>query len=418
MEKYQLYNDDCLVVLKNMKNDGVMVDSVVCDPPYHLTSIVSRFKNTSIDDDNSTGEKSKNRDNALSRLSRGFMGQTWDGGDLAFDPATWKLVYDVMKPGAHLLTFGGTRTFHRMICAIEDAGFEIRDCLMWMYGTGFPKSHNLDGNFEGWGTALKPAWEPIVFARKPFNGTVANNMAMYGTGAINVDKCRIEINPEIDDPRLGGKGSWKTDKAAKMVYEGGYKGDNISSSNLGRWPANVIHDGSDEVEDAFAEFGERKSGSLSAEQQSKGGWSHHAAYGAGSERGGTNEYVGSTGSASRFFYSAKASAKDRVYTCKICDESLFKSEFKNHKHNEENFNHITSHPTCKPISLMKYLVKLVTPTNGLVLDPFSGSGTTLQAAVEEGFSCIGIEKELGYYKNIEYRMKNTNIPSATKTLFD
>jgi len=237
-----LLNDDCLVAMQKLFDDGVQVDSIVTDPPYHLQSIVDRFGKASVDDDTYTSEKVRNRSDGYSRLiSTGFMGQEWDGGDVAFRKETWELVLKLLKPGGHLLAFSASRNYHRMAVAIEDAGFEIRDQLMWLYGSGFPKSHNLG---DGWGTALKPAHEPIVMARKFIEGTNKNNREKYGTGGINIDGCRVDLS-EGDDPRLGGKGTWKTDKMANNVY-GDYEGKEAGSSELGRFPANVMHDGLEE----------------------------------------------------------------------------------------------------------------------------------------------------------------------------
>jgi site-specific DNA-methyltransferase (adenine-specific) len=305
------------------------------------------------------------------------MGKSWD-----YDvPKTeiWKEVLRVLKPGGHLLSFFGSRTYHRGVVQIEDAGFEIRDQIMWVYGSGFPKSHNI-GN--GLGTALKPAHEPIVVARKPITQTVAKNVLEHGTGALNIDDCRIETNSELDDPRLGGKGSWKTNKAAKKVYEGGYSGEEIESSPLGRWPANFIHDGSDEVVKSFPNT------KVGVAVQRNGGGQK---IGAGNDiysgsKGLTREDVGygDSGSAARFFYCAKASNSDR----------------------EENNNH----PTVKPTELMKYLCRLVTPLNGTVLDPFMGSGSTGKAAIQENFDFIGIEMSKEYFEiaqaRIEHQKKN------------
>lgn len=287
----RLFNGDCLEVLKKLEDNSI--DSCVCDPPYHLTSIVSRFSKTSKFDKNTTGRRALGGLDGYARLARGFMGKTWDGGDIAFKPDVWIEILRVLKPGGHLLAFGGTRTYHRMTCAIEDAGFEIRDQLGWMYGSGFPKSHN-QGN--GWGTALKPAWEPIVMARKPIKGTVAKNREKYSTGAINIDESRIGT----------------------------------------RWPANFIHDGSNEVQELLKDK-------------------------------------------SRFFYCTKTSKIEK---------------------GKDN-----NHPTVKPQALMTYLCRLVTPNNGIILDPFMGSGSTGKAALAEGFDFIGIEKEKEYFEIAKKRIK-------------
>tara|TARA_B100000287_G_scaffold280564_1_gene264417 strand:- start:134 stop:925 length:792 start_codon:yes stop_codon:yes gene_type:complete len=253
-----------------------------------------------------------------------------------------------------------------MAVAIEDAGFEIRDQLMWLYGSGFPKSHNLG---DGWGTALKPAHEPIVMARKFIEGTNKNNREKYGTGGINIDGCRIELS-EGDDPRLGGKGTWKTDGMAKNVY-GDYKGRENGSSELGRFPANVMHDGSEEVVSGFPNAkGAVSNGDASVGETSEGVIKPL-------RRGKLTSYA-DDGSAARFFYCPKVSKSER---------------------GEDN-----THPTVKPQELMKYLCRLVTPKGGTVLDPFMGSGSTGMAAKDEEFKFIGIEKEKEYFEIAESRI--------------
>jgi len=234
-----LLNDDCLVAMQKLIDDGVQVDSIVTDPPYHLQSIVDRFKNTSPDDDTYTSEKVRNRSDGYSRLiSTGFMGQEWDGGDIAFRKETWELAMKLLKPGGHLLAFSASRNYHRMAVAIEDAGFEIRDQLMWLYGSGFPKSHNLG---DGWGTALKPAHEPIVMGRKFIEGTNKNNREKYGTGGINIDGCRVSLDGETP-PSGSAKRVYKSNQyTEEKIY-----GDNKTTPETGRFPANVMHDGLEE----------------------------------------------------------------------------------------------------------------------------------------------------------------------------
>lgn len=357
---------DCLKVLPRLTAEGVTVDSVVTDPPYHLTSIVKRFGK------NGSAPAQFGTDGAFARASKGFMGKTWDGGDVAFRPETWAAVMLVMKPGAHLLAFGGTRTYARMAVAIEDAGFEIRDCIAFMFGSGFPKSHSVsgsidksfghgprghriavasryhpDGTFEpnggripkyepktpeaqqwdGWGTALKPAMELICVARKPLSEkTVAANVLQHGTGAINVDGCRIEGEP-VPINKLEAWSGFGQEKRPKYVP---------SQNTLGRWPANVTHDGSEEVLSGFPD-----------------------------DEG-------------RFFYTSKAPNHEREGS---------------------------KHPTVKPLDLMRWLVRLVTPPKGVVLDPFAGSGTTGVAAVCEGMDAILIERETEYIADIERRVR-------------
>jgi site-specific DNA-methyltransferase (adenine-specific) len=338
------------------------IDSVVCDPPYALVSIVKRFGG-----ENSAPAKDGD---VYARSSRGFMGKQWDTGEVAFNSEFWRDVMRVLKPGAHLLAFGGTRTYHRLAVAIEDAGFEIRDQIGWLYGSGFPKSHNI-GN--GWGTALKPAWEPIVMARKPFKGTVAANVQAHGTGALNVDGCRVGTN--------GGtaKGS-KPMGEGNGIYGAGLHGAcEITQLSAGRWPANVIHDGSEEVLAAFPESGPAKS-SMRGEKTSAGthaGWARESHKGFDSVRG----HDDTGGSAARFFYSAKADAGDRLGS---------------------------KHPTVKPVDLMAYLCRLVAPPGGTVLDPFAGSGTTGMACMREGFNAVLIEREAEYVADIKRRIAHVS----------
>jgi DNA modification methylase len=366
---------DCLEKLAELPDCSI--DSIVTDPPYGLS----------------------------------FMGKKWDYDVPSVE--IWKQCLRVLKPGGHLLAFAGTRTQHRMAVNIEDAGFEIRDCLMWHYGSGFPKSLDVSKaidkaagaerevvgesatknqkasvslkaskdhpefgdhipitapatseaqQWSGWGTALKPATEIITMARKPLQGTVAENVLRYGTGGINVDGCRVEhvtvdggslaTNPHLRENINGGNGGHiiAHEKERRVVTP------HVS----GRWPANLIHDGSDEVVRLFPQ----SQAGVETRPRGKGGiWSPSTGTTAGPQ-------YGDTGSAARFFYCAKTSKRER---------------------GEGNF-----HPTVKPIALMRYLCRLVTPPGGIVLDPFMGSGSTGIAALQEDFSFIGIERELEY----------------------
>jgi site-specific DNA-methyltransferase (adenine-specific) len=339
MKSPEVLIGECSEILRNIQDESI--DACVTDPPYGLK----------------------------------FMGEKWDHG--VPSPIVWREVLRVLKPGAHLLSFGGSRMYHRMAVAIEDAGFEIRDQIMWIYGSGFPKSSNQDGDWKGWGTALKPAHEPIVVARKPLDGTVAQNLARWGVGALNIDGCRVELS-EGDDPRLGGKGDWSSDKMAKNVYEGGYAGVRVGSSPLGRWPANVIHDGSDEVLAAFPHTASG-TGAIKKASSADGRGNVGAAFGAESRPAGTPMIsYGDEGSAARFFYCAKASRAER---------------------GEGN-----DHPTVKPLALMEYLIKLITPPGGVVIDPFAGSGSTLLAAQNIGMHSIGIELSSDYVRIIKSRL--------------
>jgi site-specific DNA-methyltransferase (adenine-specific) len=364
MEGVTLHSADCLEALPTMADGSV--DSCVTDPPYHLTSIVKRFSKAKSENEPFANN---NPSKQFGSLSRGFMGKQWDGGDIAFRVELWQEVFRVLKPGAHLVAFSGTRTYHRMVCAIEDAGFEIRDQIGWAYGSGFPKSHNQKGDWEGWGTALKPAWEPIVLARKPLIGTVAANVLAHGTGAINIDGCRVEAP---DGLTSGGN---KTSSPLHMDRDAGVNRIALRAEghSLGRWPANIVHDGSDEVVGAFPDSAGQQ-GDVKGTEPSRTG--ENGIYGHYDRVSGF-QARNDSGSAARFFYTAKADADDRLGS---------------------------KHPTVKPIDLMQWLVRLVTPPGGTVLDPFAGTGTTGEAAFREGFRAILIEREPEYQNDIRRRM--------------
>lgn len=368
-----LRQGDCRAVMATLADNSV--DAIVSDPPYEL----------------------------------GFMGKGWDSSGIAYDPEVWAQAFRVLKPGGHLLAFSGTRTYHRMVVAIEDAGFEIRDQIGWLYGSGFPKSMDISKQIDkaagvdrevvhsrvmrdtsqvrisvanaaddydkdakrtvgitapetdeakrwsGWGTALKPAWEPICMARKPVPGTVTANVLRHGTGAINIDGCRVGAS---GGTIIDGRGPNMLNK----VYGEGMGGTgSVPVDGLGRWPANVVHDGSDEAVKAFPRVNASSKGT---QTRTFGG--NQSLYEHGMQDGFPVQGYGDVGTAARFFYSAKASKADRG--------------------GEGN-----THATVKPISLMRYLCRLVTPPGGLVLDPFMGSGSTVIAARIEGFRAIGID---------------------------
>ncbi|RKP44770.1 site-specific DNA-methyltransferase [Pararobbsia silviterrae] len=355
-------------------------DSIVTDPPYHLT--------------NNGGGPARGSDNAYTRAragasSRGFMGLEWDGGDIAFRPDVWRECLRVLKPGGHLLAFSAARTYHRMACAIEDAGFEVRDQVMWIYSSGFPKSKNLDGEWEGWGTALKPAHEPLCLARRPLEGTVAENVARYGVGALNIDGCRVasdELVARIEH----------ADTGAQRGYGGGIRGGTRRSAGTdGRWPANVMHDGSDAVLAAFPSAPGQQGRAVN-----DGAAASNSVYGAmRNVTAAPAPRVEVDTSAARFFYCAKASRADRNAglpsgdvpavsqdsTMRACETADWAARNGNH------------HPTVKPTSLMQELCRLVTPPGGHVLDPFMGSGSTGRGAVLEGFEFSGIELSAAYH---------------------
>lgn len=357
-----LHSGDCLDVLAAMPENSV--DAVVTDPPYHLTSIVKRFGAEG------AAEAKSGATGAYQRASSGFMGKQWDGGDIAFQPATWAAVLRVLKPGGYLLAFASTRGFGRMSVAIEDAGFTTHPLIAWVFGSGFPKATRIkaDGydGFRYGGQALKPAIEPIYMGQKPFseaNGTA--NILLHGTGALNIDGCRVGAE---GGTTRGANGS-NAGKPRNTLHGGNF---GIETLDAGRWPANLIHDGSDEVLAAFPEAGGQQF-TVRPDHAPKTGTAVYGDYGARP----LTEPRDDGGSASRFFYTAKADAEDRLGS---------------------------KHPTVKPLDLMQYLCRLVTPPGGTILDPFSGTGTTGEAAWREGFSAILIEREAEYQADIARRM--------------
>jgi site-specific DNA-methyltransferase (adenine-specific) len=383
---FWLYQGDCVEVLRSWPEASV--DAVVCDPPYEI----------------------------------GFMAKGWDQAGVAFAPATWAEVLRVLKPGGHLLSFGGTRTYHRLACAIEDAGFEVRDSIHWIYGSGFPKSKNValsidkgEGHpnrgraiptasthlpggkyadekltsnpvepytakspeakaWEGWGTALKPAHEPIILARKPLDGTVAANVQKWGTGALNIDGCRI---PTTDKLAAGGPlgvnaGDTRTGKALGMFQEG--TANTFEQHSGGRWPANVMFD-----EAAAVDLDARAAG------------------------------------VSRFFYVAKPSRRERdhgldAFPARTGGEATDREDGTaglsspragaGRTGGSRNY-----HPTVKPVALMRELCRLVTPPRGIVLDPFVGSGSTGMAARLEGFRFVGVDQSAEYLALAQARIE-------------
>lgn len=363
---------DCLKVLAQLPDN--CVDAIVTDPPYHLTSIVRRFGATG------AAPAKAGKSGAFKRASAGFMGKQWDGGDIAFRPATWATMLRVLKPGGYLLAFASSRGFGRMSVAIEDAGFITHPMIGWLFGSGFPKATQIDApGYKDWrygGQALKPALEPIYMGQKPFsedNGT--DNILLWGTGAINIEACRVPTDEAL---RSGAGKLW-----SHLRY-GGKDQPNylpVEASTLGRWPANLIHDGSEEVLASLpSEAG------AAAPVFSRNADKFRNTY--GDFKGNVDEHAstfrGDSGSAARFFYCAKASAEDRL-------------GFK--------------HPTIKPLELKQYLVRLVTPPGGLVLDPFAGTGTTGEAAFREGFRALLIEREPEYLANIALRMELADNPA-------
>jgi len=426
----QIHHGDCLEVLRGISEQ--VIDAIVTDPPYGLS----------------------------------FMGKKWDYDMPSVD--IWRECLRVLKPGGHLLSFAGTRTQHRMAVNIEDAGFEIRDMIAWVYGSGFPKSldvrkaidkaagaehlrqficenpANRPGNsgsgvhgetattgngwrkptrpdktasatpeaqqWAGWGTALKPALEPITMARKPLAGTVAANVLEHGTGALNVDGCRVGTSKNV--PASVSKKA-PANCYGKYAEAGETPGVGGHDPNLGRWPANLIHDGSDEVVGLFPVTGPSNASRRGDLADNRNG---NYANAGGRRIGGSNSTRGHNdngGSAARFFYCAKASKKDRDEGCEglalvthqsgmggsmpVDDDGNARDRFK-----AQSRNH---HPTVKPTALMRYLCRLVTPPKGIILDPFTGSGSTGKAAILEGFNFIGIEREAEYVEIANARIE-------------
>ena len=352
--------------MRQMAAEGVRVDALVSDTPYHLKSIVARFGKTSLDDDTQTSQRARDRSDPSARLTRGFMGQSWDGGDVSQRVEVWRAAYRLLKPGGWLLAMSATRTQHRMVCAIEDAGFEIRDLIGWMYAQGFAPNKPARA---GEGVRLKPDWEPISVSRKPLGEpTVQANLDRYGVGALRVMDCRIPLTGKTDS-RLGGNGSWSTENAAKNVY-GNFAGVRVGSSPDGRFPANLILDGSDEVRALFPDSAGQQGDVRGTEPPMR-----NKVYGEFKSRPAAPKREEDDLSAARFFYCAKATKEERAF----------------------------DHPTVKPLALMRYLVKLVTPPGGIVLDPFAGTGQTGAAAALEGRRAILIEKEAEYAAKLRER---------------
>lgn len=396
--RFQLLKGDCLATLKQLPDNSI--DSVVCDPPYHLQSIVKRFSSPT------AAESQYGTDGAYRRMSKGFMGQSWDGGQIAFETAVWLECYRVLKPGGHLIAFGGTRTIHRITCAIEDSGFDIRDQICWMQFQGFPKSLNISKQldrmagaerevigisnngiaggtgqhngqndsygylgeysitkpatpeaqkWDGWGTALKPSYEPAILARKPISeANIAQNVLKWGTGGINVDACRFAygddcwVGPQTDESH-----QWNLKKngirdAFAEQPDNTLRVDLSSYKPSGRWPANIYQC------------------PKPPRRQKEAGLEHLESSGGGSLGFGQ-------------------------------DGSL-------DGRNQPIVKNI--HPTVKPIKLMRWLVRLVTPPGGTVLDPFLGSGTTAAAAIQEGFDVVGCELTEKYWPIIEGRTEH------------
>ncbi|AVI85645.1 MULTISPECIES: DNA-methyltransferase [Pseudomonas syringae group] len=412
---YELHLGDCLEVLRGLPANSI--DSVVTDPPYGIRFMGKSWDGQDIEDraayrasmPSHAGACGPNGGHRSVAAEAGKYDLTPDGMR-AFQAFTLEWATEalrVLKPGGHLLSFAAARTYHHMAVGIEMAGFEIRDQIMWVFGSGFPKSHNLKGDRAGWGTALKPAHEPICMARKPFTGTVAANVEQHGTGAINIDACRIDPTGESrqrtgeasQDKRYAESGG--TNFAARPGVRGG--------DPLGRWPANLIHDGSDVVRAAFpsakGQQGDLKS--HGACRQSPNG-----IFGGMRPALDHAARVESDESAARFFYCAKTTRADR-HEGLIDPGPQFKQGTTLRKV-ETTDTKGNNHPTVKPTDLMAYLLRLVTPTGGKTLDPFMGSGSTGKAAVLEGFDFIGIEQDAAYMAIAKARIGHAHANSQAQ----
>lgn len=405
MTAVRVIHGDCVEQLRHLAREGVLADGCVSDPPYHLASIVARLGSPE------AAEIQSGETGVYARSSRGFMGQQWDGGDVAFRPDTWRRVYDVLKPGAYLVAFASTKGYHRLACAIEDAGFEIRDMVAWLYGSGFPKSHNLDGDHQGWGTAIKPAIEPIVLAQKPISETsIAANVARWGVGALNIDAARVGINPNerfdgggqslngvnVDTHAPGWRRPWMENPDAIVAHRDRLRAGVEKARQLGRWPANVCHDGSDEVLAAFAAFGDRGAAAPVTTRNAPMFGSVYQPYEAPIVNPGATFHADS-GSAARFFYSSKATQGERIFECQECGA---------HTKGKPSCGHdaFRTHPTVKPPSLMGWLIDLICPPGGLILDPFAGTGTTAEAARDRGMQTLLIEASADHIRDIGVRL--------------
>jgi DNA modification methylase len=406
-----IYEGDCIEIMRQLPDESV--HAVVTDPPYGL-EFMGREWDGADGFRRSLNAADAGRDSVFGRTSKTspeyrtrpvVLGQISEGdrskGPLPTGPGSNSRGYAdhdahtfqawceawarealrVLKPGGHMLAFGGTRTWHRLAVAVEDAGFEIRDSIAWLYGSGFPKGGEAVTKKPGWGTALKPAFEPVVVGRRPLRGTVAANLEEYGTGGMNIDANRIHtvgsegkaytvkrLKPGATLEREGG--NWRPDDPDAERFEGETKD--------GRWPANVILD-EDSAADLDEQSGVTSSGMMrpGTRVQSHGG----QIYGKHNGLVKSGATYGDSGGASRFFYTAKADSSERPEVDGV------------------------QHPTVKPLDLMQWLVRLVTPEGGTVLEPFAGSGTTVEACLREGFDCIAIEREPTYLPLILQRVR-------------
>lgn len=412
---YTLHLGDCLETLRTLPDNSV--DSVVTDPPYGIRFMGKSWDGADIEARAAYRASMPSHAGACGP-NGGHRSIAAEAGKYDLTPAGMRAFQDfsyewaaeclrVLKPGGHLLSFASARTYHHMAVGIEMAGFEIRDQIMWVFGSGFPKSHNLKGEHEGWGTALKPAHEPICVARKPFGGTVATNVTQWGTGALNIDACRVHA----DDATGGEYTSQRMAPGASVNADGNWKGSGQYAGEMkpGRWPANLIHDGSDEVVALFpSEAG--ASAPVKGTEPTANGFSGPVKF-SGLIGRVPGKFHADSGSAARFFYCAKTSRKDR-------HEGLTNPgpQFKQGTTLRKVENTATTgnnHPTVKPTDLMAYLLRLVTPIGGVALDPFMGSGSTGKAAMREGFRFIGCELDEAYLAIAEARIGHEHARQVT-----
>lgn len=441
MGDFTLYNGDCREVMATFDENSI--DAIVTDPPYGIGFMGREWDNFDPDVVNRKADMrgrqkpipagGRNGEKPRSRVAAAWEAGRYDltnRGNRAFQAwcEQWGAeALRVLKPGAAAVVFGSPRTYHRLASGLEDAGFEIRDCLQWLFGSGFPKSLqvvraldtmigatcDVDGpnpsdNWQGWGTALKPAYEPIVLARKPLIGTVAENVRAWGTGSLNIDATRIEGAP--------GDGHWSgddgSDATSKPGYESGFTTGGHRAS--GRWPANVCLD-----ESAGAQL-DAMSGATGAFAPVKGteptadGFSG-LVYGSAKGRQEATFY-GDTGGASRFFYTAKTSKAEREFGLDDLEPARrHDSESRDAEAPGSNNPRLrvsqgrNDHPTVKPVDLMRWLCRLITPPGGILLDPFLGSGSTGMAALDEGFRFVGIDLEAHYIEIARRRIARRHV---------
>jgi DNA modification methylase len=414
-----ILHGDCLDVLRTL--DAESIDALVTDPPYGI-GFMGREWDTFKPGSGKTRKLMHPRERVAAKVVSDNPNINWRHRSPALSPSQIDYDYStaglrrfqewteqwaiealrVLKPGAYAVVCGAPRAYHRMASGLEDAGFEIRDCLAWLFGSGFPKSLNLG---EGLGTALKPAHEPIVLARKPFKGTVAGNVAKFGTGALNIDAARLDSTPRETGNREG-EPSADRDYSQRGSTNFAMKPGPRGGDEMGRWPANVV------IDDLAAmvideQSGELTSGSYSGERHSD---KFRNAYGTFSGTKAEDGHDGSVGGASRFYYCAKPSREERDMGCYGLQARQRDDSRKEGNPGGDNPRNRglqprgNFHPTVKPVELMRWLVKLVTPINGTVLDPFLGSGTTGMACRYELRHFIGIEREADYIQIAERRI--------------